>query len=567
MILPRPFLAALLGCLFLVLPLRGEWTKVIPSGRPSAPFLDLCYGNGEWIATGGRGMICRLGPSDRWVEIASPVGQNLNDIADLGDRFVAVGDGGVILLSVPGDMASWTLVTSGTGVNLRSVQRFGSDIFVLGQKGLVLHSTDGQSWTIRHPYDDNNPRFEALVKLGGELLGIVGRQVWRSADGGSWTRDTSADTRVDYVQNVRLLNGRLVAWGDFRGLSQSLDGRTWTTVPCPLTDSWDDVTDVIHTGGRYLLVGSDRFQEEERPIYSSVDLNTWTTTDGRAGRRIVAGNGKLVAIAATSHEMSAEGIYWRRPDSYLFRPVVFGGGQFRAAHRNFLYSSSDGLSWTESRLPAGVQADGLQFANGRYLTLSGNKISVSTDFQAWQTATLPVGDYLKYFQYSFGKYWACLPRAIYGAWPAVATSADGLAWSLLSVDATALAVSPDRIVAIRGMSGTWWSNVSINGTTFTQYAYSQPSPPLDIAYGNGLFVAISSDPGYECRTSTDGVTWTVRSAPSSLRSAKNISFAGGRFFARGQGGLILGSVDGVTWTDLSVPLWERFTVSVHSGTS
>lgn len=537
--------------------LGAAWEKIHPLGRPTSGISGLAAGNGEWVAVGGRGLITRLTVEDRWGEIPSPIGVNLNDVIHTGDRFIAIGDEGAILLSAPSSVQTWTLTTSGVSQKLLRIGKFDSEYIILGENGLVLRSIDGVTWEIRRPADQNGPKFQSLVKFNSEFVAIEGRKVWRSPDAATWTHDTTADSKVDYVQNARVLNNQLVAWGDFRGMARSDDGRQWTALPCPLGNSSDDVTDIIFASGRYLLTGSDRFQEENRPIYTSTNLTTWTATDGTAARRILAGDGQIVATSVNGHEASTDGLRWRRPDAHLFQPVVFSDGAFRAADRSFLYSSADGRTWARSALPQGVHtSDGIQTANGRYLLSSGTKVSVSDDLTSWQSATLPIGGFVRDFQYAFGKYYALVPRNSFLPYSidfVIASSSDGLSWTSLSTDASQLASSGNRIVGVHGASNVFYSRVSTNGTNFAWYTYNEPAPS-DIAYGNGAFVAVSSSAGHGIRTSADGVTWTRMPTEYGMES---VAFVNGRFVARGRGGVILTSTDGLAWNVSTFPLWTK----------
>lgn len=75
-----------------------------------------------------------------------------------------------------------------------------------------------------------------------------------------------------------------------------------------------------------------------------------------------------------------------------------------------------------------------------------------------------------------------------------------------------------------------------------------------IAYGNGLFVAISSTPSQNCiATSPDGENWTVRSLPSSpsYPTLESISYGNGYFIIGGIAGAsdrLYYSQDGINWT-------------------
>jgi len=71
-----------------------------------------------------------------------------------------------------------------------------------------------------------------------------------------------------------------------------------------------------------------------------------------------------------------------------------------------------------------------------------------------------------------------------------------------------------------------------------------------IAYGNGIFVAVSTTgSGNRVMTSPDGITWTIQSTPQN-NSWRSVAFGAGLFVAVSSGGTnrVMTSPDGVTWT-------------------
>jgi hypothetical protein len=84
---------------------------------------------------------------------------------------------------------------------------------------------------------------------------------------------------------------------------------------------------------------------------------------------------------------------------------------------------------------------------------------------------------------------------------------------------------------------------------------SQDNTWVDIDYGAGLFVAVSSDGVNRVMTSPDGVTWTNRTAP--LYFYNSIAYGNGLFIIGGDiSGLtndIATSTDGITWTASTTP--------------
>lgn len=537
----------------------AQWAKVSPASSPSATIFDIAHGQNQWIAVGDRGLIA-LRNGDSWNELPSISNTALRSVVHVGTRFVAVGDNGLILASAENDPTKWSVLASPTSSRLIDIQQLGSSWFILGASGLILTSSDGLAWTILRQADEDGPDFTAISLFAGEFVGVVANsnQAWHSPNGVAWTADP-ASTQVTYPRGLRVLNGYLVAWGSWGGIARSSEGHTWTKITSPLTTNSDGITDIIYAGGRYFLTGSDNFLEANRPIYSSTDLLTWTATDGWGRHRIVTDGTEYVAAKGYSVETSPDGLNWRKSKGYLSYPVIFSSGKFRAADRNFLYSSTDGLTWTESRLPSGVSGQGIYEANGRYLIYYAGKVSVSTDLQTWQTSAFTGGAIGANFLYAFGKYYATV-RSDFST--SVYASADARTWTLFAAGVS-IASDNSRIVIVNSFSNVFQYQVSTNGTSTTAYSISGQPGAKAVTYGNGLFVAVSGFGAYKIRTSTDGVTWTVQTAPAGTGDLSAISYKNGRFIARGKGTIIT-STDGITWTNISYDAWEDEDVPPYS---
>lgn len=101
-------------------------------------------------------------------------------------------------------------------------------------------------------------------------------------------------------------------------------------------------------------------------------------------------------------------------------------------------------------------------------------------------------------------------------------------------------------------SGSTAAAVSANGTSWTTNT-GLPASQLwsSIAYGNGVYVAVSKTSGTAYATSTNGSTWTARtSLPSGVYS--EVLYAGGKFVAVGTN-IVATSTDGLTWSAGTIP--------------
>jgi hypothetical protein len=87
-----------------------------------------------------------------------------------------------------------------------------------------------------------------------------------------------------------------------------------------------------------------------------------------------------------------------------------------------------------------------------------------------------------------------------------------------------------------------------------------------VAYGNGLFVAVSDMGTHPVMTSPDGITWTVRSPPES-NNWNGVVYANGLFVAVAASGTheAMTSPDGINWTMRTVPEPTNFWGAITYG--
>jgi hypothetical protein len=71
---------------------------------------------------------------------------------------------------------------------------------------------------------------------------------------------------------------------------------------------------------------------------------------------------------------------------------------------------------------------------------------------------------------------------------------------------------------------------SPDGVTWTAHAATEANSWKSVAYGNGLFAAVSSGGTHQVMISSDGVTWTAESAPNT-NGWYSIAYGNGYFTA------------------------------------
>jgi hypothetical protein len=153
--------------------------------------------------------------------------------------FIAVGDGGTIVLSTNG--VDWTLQTSGTSLPLRSAVYHDGRIIAGGDHGVLLTSFDGASWTALPPLSFD---IRALASSGNALV-AVGKQentgrIQVSSDGMNWLQPP-----LEFGQPLNAVThgqSSFVAVGDGglivqSGFAPDLSVNAWTK---PISGLWEE---------------------------------------------------------------------------------------------------------------------------------------------------------------------------------------------------------------------------------------------------------------------------------------------------------------------------------------
>ena len=298
------------------------------------------------------------------------------------------------------------------------------------------------------------------------LFVAVGDAVYTSGDGVEWNS-----------QSFSLVNQATVSYGNGRALVVGMGGRLITS----------------EYGSRWNEVG--------HPVGGLIGTNAVTYG---AGGFVAVGEvfaDALVAIAATS----PDGINWTPRDvTHLpngLRSVTYGEGKFVAVGHGFSATSPDGTVWTEGSGRFLGQLFDVAYGNGRFVIVGGRgSVFSSTDGVTWEEGVSVLSNvfFLRGVTYGDGRFVAVgdeyvvrgefVPGEGYGSErpfnrSAIVSSQNGVSWDI---------------------------------------HYTGPSQALsDVAYGDGMFVAIGDNEGPRDEwgnatsynavvlTSNNGTDWTV----------------------------------------------------------
>jgi hypothetical protein len=278
-------------------------------------------------------------------------------------------------------------------------------------------------------------------------------------------------------------------------------------------------------GGVGYLNGTYFVGNSSGNIYSSADLSTWTlrgTPVAATPRGFAFGNSTYVAVGYSGgtgmNATSTDGVTWtNRSTGNLFTDVAFGAGRFFATVSSGVngFYSTDGFTWTATTIGQSclqVKHNGLAVGSGSLFVATGPTgiLYSSPDGITWTNRGQPTGGPLNSVAYGDGM-WVAV-----GGTGFVASSPDGITWTSRSITGTsnlnfnAVAYGNGRFFAnadyINGAGGYGGGWVSTNGIAWRPAGAISNNgfPPSDMGalkFGGGTFfataqsnyVAVSSD--------------------------------------------------------------------------
>jgi photosystem II stability/assembly factor-like uncharacterized protein len=232
-------------------------------------------------------------------------------IARMGDRLVAVGERGSILLSDDSGK-TWLSVPSGTHATLNSIRVIGPNTaYVVGWDGTILRSDDaGKSWVNEHedPSSDNGLFTVVGLPDGGALAAGAYGLVYETTDGKAWTdvHNDTLDPDAHINSMVASAPGRLVIAGEAGSIYASDDaGKVWRHLDFPYKGSLfgalalgpDDWV-VLGLRGHVFRTRDAGAHWDELPTGTTVGLQGGTTL--RDGRVVIVGSGGIALISDAS---------------------------------------------------------------------------------------------------------------------------------------------------------------------------------------------------------------------------------------------------------------------------
>jgi hypothetical protein len=378
-----------------------------------------------FVAVGDSGAILYSTNAVNWQSIFTGVPYNLNGIVG-GGSFIAVGDSGTLLTSSGG--LGWTVRSSGTLLNLGAVARSinpSGAFAAVGQSGVVITSSDGVTWTVGYTGITTDLHAIAIDPAGyysGTILrngpigtfGVAGDGgiFITSSDGGqTWTSQATETT--NNLRGITFENGGFVCVGNSgtiqagfvwvsraSGVGNTLDsitygqnkfvsvgvagtiltstnGKDWILCNAGTTAS---LSEIIFANNIFVAVGANDSVISTNGLDWSAHI-VFTSTSSTNFTRVAYGNGTFVALASFLQEaygpayyvsevlLSTDGINWTTsfvfPSSFPMSDLAFGTNLFCVAGSGGLYTSPDGVNWTQQN--SNGSAGFVNYCGGRFI--------------------------------------------------------------------------------------------------------------------------------------------------------------------------------------------------------
>jgi len=298
------------------------------------------------------------------------IGKKLNGITYGKDKFVAVGEDGIILTSPDGN--TWELKTPWKGNHLFGVaygeysNGNGNHLFVVaGQSGAILTSQDGIGWTLQYPWTNNHLRNNHLrgVSYGKGLFVVVGE-------------GSSVVGKVSNILNFQTHH----------------QGSPWEIKPVPVegqkpvedkkTGNSINLNAVTYGNNTFVAVGDNGavFSLPDPPDGASWTKQTSGTSNHLYG--IAYGKDLFVAVGDNGTILTSpdgvEWMVWTLPITKILSGIAYEDNTFVVVGQDgTILTSPDGITWTAQNSGTSNWLRSVAYGNGRFVVVGDGVILTS----------------------------------------------------------------------------------------------------------------------------------------------------------------------------------------------
>jgi hypothetical protein len=271
---------------------------------------------------------------------------------------------------------------------------------------------------------------------------------------------------------------------------------------------------------------------------------------------------------------SKPGFAWNTYDSGgvffdIMRGIVYGDNQFVAVSTvlnnesliNRCGVSPDGIIWSWHDAAAASSWEDVAYGKGIYVSVASSSSSVglprsmySYDGKIWRSSNISTTGVWRSVIYANNQFLAAGSSAF-------SVSSDGISWNTptnITFGARSVAYGNGIYVAVSN-SGTNRIATSTNGTTWTTRLAPAANAWYGVVFHNGLFIACATSGTQRIMTSPDGINWTLRN-----------NSTGGFYIAAGDGCVVCSggsvSTDGINWSNqILIPSMNIWRIAYGDG--
>lgn len=495
----------------------------IGSASQDYGWCGLAYGNSTYCAVSWDGKrTARSSNLTSWT--TETVNTRLSSVCYGAGEFVAVGEGAVLTKGTS-ISASWTKITVPFTSEPTAVAygTTGNAKYVVGTvAGEIYRSADGATWTLAA---SGLGRISSISYYAGKFYATLmyDSGILASSDGTTWEVIANIQEFYNGVSSICDAYGVLYAVGYLTGnYAYSIDyGKTWAVFPC---SAITNAAFVFPSTNSAFLVGNG--MDDNIPfIYAGKSTN-------------VTQNATITTSLSANIDFDIlENVM---PAASRWSDVCYGGGKFVAVsyNSNTAAYSTTGSEWFSSTLHESEDYwQSVCYGNGLFVAAGTQNFATSTDAETWTTRTAPLNN-VSSVRFLNGYFYA-VGTGIY-------RSPDGVSWSkcniseytgypIMSIDyGNNMYVCVTSSRAVYSYDGVNWSYADM-----PNYSWRC------VCFGNGVFVAAGLTNGY-ITYSTDGKTWSLAQLPSGNVMLHGVCFGSGRFIAAAYNNVEI-SVDGRSW--------------------
>jgi len=315
------------------------------------------------------------------------------------------------------------------------------------------------------------------------------------------------------------------------------------------------------------------------PFSQSVANSTTTLAAGTAWTSMAYGNGRWIAIptSGTAATTTTDGSNWTQialPNNLTWTGIAYGNGYWIAvasgvgaqsmSYSTAAVSKSNGSGWRTVNLPSATTWSNIAYGNGTFVTIATgtNTGAYSTNYgNTWnncQTATTITSSAITGFTVSGGTATITFNSQTYTPFVVGTTvTLSGFtpaqtSGTVNNVNATFTVTSSSQTQVQFALTGSYTS--ATFGTILgTQAGLPSGGTWTSIAYGNNLFVAISSG-GTAAMYSSDGITWRASTLPAST-TWSSVAYGQGIFVAvSNTSNTTAYTINGSTWYSSNIAI-------------